>query len=66
MVGEGVSMEISVGVPVGMGVRPEHAEKTSPQAARSIGEIRFARMVSFIVSKTGRIETQGVVQSDQT
>jgi hypothetical protein len=55
MVGVGVSVEKEVGVSVGMGVKPEQADRISPQAARSRVKNSSARMASFIVPKTGRI-----------
>jgi hypothetical protein len=66
MVDVGVSVEESEGVSVGMGVRPEQADRTSPQATRSDVKNCFVRIMSFIVSKTGRIVAQGVVQSNKT
>ena len=66
MVGVGISVGESVGVPVGIGTGPEQATRTNPHAARHRIKICFSRMVSFIVLKTGRIVSQGVVQSNQT
>jgi hypothetical protein len=63
-VGVGVSGENCVGDPLGV-VRTEQPAKTSPKAARSWVKIRGLRMVSFIVSKTGGIVAQDVVQSNQ-
>jgi hypothetical protein len=66
MVGVGVSVMERVGVSVGMGFRPEQAARTSPKSTKNRGKIHFARMVSFIGLKTGRIKYQGVVQLCQS
>ena len=64
MVEVGVSVEIIVVVSIGKAIGPEQAARTRPQTDSHRFRIRLARMVSFIVSKTGRIVTQGVVQSN--
>jgi hypothetical protein len=65
MVGVGISVEMDVGIPVGMETSPEHEESINPHAARTRVKLRFTKMVSFIVPKSGRIVAQGVVQSNR-
>jgi hypothetical protein len=65
-VGVRVSVRNDVEVTVGIVSGPEQAARASPHVARKRFKMRFGRMVSFIVLKTGKIMVQDVVQLNHT